>query len=110
MFNLLHDILSGHWGFGGGLRGGHGPQGGFGGHHHVMGGPHFGGGFPWLALLIGLAVLVLLIGWLRKKSKASSMNEFIDTTVVSSHTAVNTQNARILDQWENNITTKKENE
>jgi hypothetical protein len=121
VFNLLHEILGGHWGFDGGPREGQhgrgaaemgqaGPQGGFGGHHQFMNGPHHDGGFPWLVVFIGLAVLVLLARWLRKKGKTSSMNEFIDTSLLSSHIPVTSQNANILDQWEKNVTTKKENE
>lgn len=76
----------------------------------MMNAPHHGGGFPWLFLIIGLAVLVLLVRWLRKKSKASSMQQFINTSVVNSHIPVTNQNASVLDQWEKNILTKKENE
>jgi hypothetical protein len=123
VFNILHEFLGGHRGFEGGMRGGHGRgasvmgqaggfghHGGFEGHQQFMGGAHFGGGIPWLAILIGLAVLVLLVKWLKNKAKTSSMNEFIDTTLVSSQTPVNTQNASILDQWEKNVSIKKENE
>ena len=120
--NLLHGLLGGHRRFAGGPHGGHGrgpagmgqagghgPQGGFGGQHQFMNGPH-DGGFPWLAILIGMAVLFLLVRWLRKKGKTSSMNEFIDTSLLNTHTPVMTQNARTLDQWEKNMMNKKENE
>ncbi|OIK16482.1 hypothetical protein BIV60_04195 [Bacillus sp. MUM 116] len=119
VFNLLHEILRGHRGFAGrpheeygemGQAGGYGVQGGFGGHHHFMYAPHHEGGVPWLALIIGITLLVLLVRWLRKKAKSSSMNEFIDTAMLSAQTPVMTQNARILDQWEKNLTDKKENE
>ncbi len=122
-FNLLHELLEGNGRFSGGMSGGHGrgpaemgqaggfgPHGGFGGHHQFMAGPHFGGGIPWLAILVGLVILVLFVRWFKNKAKTSSMNEFIDTALVSSQTPVMTQNARILDQWEKDITNKKENE
>src|SRR3954454_20933986 len=112
VFNFLHGLLGGHRGFAGGQRGhgrgtgevgqAYGQQGGFGGHHQFIDGSHHGG-FPWLLLLVGLAVLVLLVRWLRKRAKTSSMNQFIDTSLVSSHTPVMNQNASILDQWEKNI-------
>jgi hypothetical protein len=120
--NLLHRPFGGHREFVGGQRGpghgpvemgqavGHGPHGGFGGHHQFMNGPFHGGSFPWLALLIGLAVLVLLVRWFRKKAKTTSMNQFIDTNLVNTHSPIVSQNAIILDQWEKNITNKKENE
>ncbi|MED4225342.1 hypothetical protein [Neobacillus cucumis] len=93
--------------------GGMGHRGGFeGGRHMMMNGGHgyHEGGFPWLFLFIGLAVLVLLVRWYKKKSKASSMKQFIDTSLEGSHIPVTNQNANILDQWEKNILTKKENE
>lgn len=89
-----------------------GPREGFGG-GQMMNVPHHGG-FSWLGflifLIIGLAVLVLLVKWLRKKSKASSMQQLIDTSLMSSHKPVRNQNHNLLDQWENTVTTKKENE
>jgi hypothetical protein len=82
--------------------------------HRFMNGPHHGGEFHWFGLLlfliIGLAVLVLLVRWLRRKAKNSSMQQFINTPIVGSHTPVINQNASILDQWEKNVTTKKEND
>ena len=112
VINALYFLLGGGSAFARGPRGGHGPggmgqQAGF-NHHPMMNGAHHGGGFPWLFLIIGLAVLVLLIRWLRKKSKASSMQQFIDTSLAGSHIPVTNQNANILDQWEKNILTKKE--
>ncbi|MBV7507645.1 hypothetical protein KW850_20650 [Bacillus sp. sid0103] len=76
----------------------------------MMNGAHHDGGFPWLFLIIGLAVLVLLVRWFRKKSKASSMQQFINTSVVGSPIPVTNQHTNILDQWEKNLVTKKENE
>ncbi|MEH7094964.1 hypothetical protein [Neobacillus vireti] len=128
VFNVVHFLLGGDRGREGGRRpggmtpsSGTGQQGGLpqqggmrqrGGfdHHHMMNGAHHEGGFPWLFLIIGLAVLVLLVRWFRKKSKASSMKQFIDTSLVGSHIPVTNQNASILDQWEKNLLTKKENE
>jgi hypothetical protein len=113
VINVLHLSFGGSGAFARGPHG-HGPGGmgrggGFSG-HQVMNGAHQGGGFPWLFLLIGLAVLVLVVRWLRKKSKATSMQQFIDTSLVGSHIPVTNQNANVLDQWEKNILTKKENE
>ena len=124
VINVLHFLLGGDRGREGGHgRGGigmmqqggmaqqgrMGQRGGF-GHHQMMNGVHHGGGFPWLFVIIGLAALVLLVRWLRKRSKSSSMQQFIDTSLVGSHIPVTNQNASILDQWEKNLLTKKENE
>ncbi|AGK53198.1 hypothetical protein [Bacillus sp. 1NLA3E] len=127
VFNLVHGLFDGHREFAGGQRGlghgqagmgqagmdkasGFGQHGGFGGHHQLMNGSFHGESFPWLALLIGLVVLVLLVRWLRKRAKATSMNQFIDTSIVSTQTPIISQNASILDQWEKNVTNKKETE
>ncbi|MGM7723863.1 hypothetical protein [Metabacillus sp. Hm71] len=92
--------------------GGMGPRGGFDG-HHMMNGPYHGG-FPWLSILlfliIGIAILLLLVKMLRKKSKASSMQQFIDTSFMSPRQPIMNKNESFLDQWEKNVTTKKENE
>ncbi|WP_042354494.1 hypothetical protein [Bacillus rubiinfantis] len=102
----------GHGGNPGG-PGGMGHQGGFGGGHQMMQGPHQGGGFSWLGLLLVIiivtAVVVFLVKWLRRKSKASAMKQFIDTSLMSSYSPTIEQNATILDQWEQNIHIKKEN-
>lgn len=91
--------------------GGMGPRGGFGG-HQVMNGAHHGG-FSWLGfllfLIIGIAIAFLLVKWLRKKSKASSMQQFIETSIISSPKPMMNQNTSILDQWEKNLINKKEN-
>ncbi|MCM3729662.1 hypothetical protein M3226_29230 [Neobacillus cucumis] len=114
VINVIHFLLGGGSAFARGPRGEHGPGGmrQYGGfdHHQMMNGAHHGGEFPWLFLIIGLAVLVLLVRWLRKKSKTSSMQQFIDTSLAGSHIPVTNQNATILDQWEKTILTKKENE
>ena len=113
VINVLHLFLGGSSAFARGPHGhgdGMGQRGGGFGGHVMMNGAHHNGGFPWLFLIIGLAVLVLIVRWLRKKSKASSVQQFIDTSVVGSHIPVTNQNASILDQWEKSILTKKENE
>lgn len=89
------------------------------GHHGGYGGPrvmdmHYGGfGFSWfsalLFLLIGLALVVLFIKWLNKKSKQASMQQLIETPLTSSYSPYINQNARVLDQWEKNNVNKKEN-
>jgi hypothetical protein len=101
-----------------GPHGGHGPggmgsRGGFGGPHHVMVVPHNGGGFSWLffllSLLVGAIILVLIVKWVRKKAKAAAMQQFIDTSYMSSYRPIMKQNESILDQWEQNLVNKKEN-
>ncbi|PEQ85591.1 hypothetical protein CN481_20850 [Bacillus sp. AFS006103] len=114
VINVFHFLLGGgseH------ARGPHGHGGGMGQHgggfdagQQMMKGAHHGGGFPGLFLIIGLVAVVLLVRWLRKKSKASSMQQFIDTSVIGSHIPVTNQNASVLDQWEKNLLNKKENE
>jgi hypothetical protein len=90
-----------------------GHRGGF-GQHMYMYGPHHGGGFHvfgfLLFLIIAAAIVFLVVRWLRRKAKASSVKQLIDTPFVHSHTPVINQNGSILDQWEKNITDKKENE
>ncbi|WP_160725241.1 hypothetical protein [Bacillus sp. USDA818B3_A] len=117
VFNVLHFLLGGSSAYARGPHGGqamggmgHGGGGFGGGRQMMMNGAHHEGGFPWLFLIIGLAVLVLVFRWLRKKSKASSMQQFIDTSLASRQIPVTNQNANILDQWEKDILTKKENE
>ncbi|MEH7121286.1 hypothetical protein V7128_28390 [Neobacillus vireti] len=113
LINVLHFLVGGGTTFARGPEGrgpgGMGPRGGF-DHHQMMNGAHLGGGFPWLFLMIGLAALVLFVRWFRKKSKAVSMQQFIDTSLAGSHLPVTNSNASILDQWEKNMLTKKENE
>jgi H+/Cl- antiporter ClcA len=88
-----------------GHHGGRGP-------HQFMNGPHHGGEFSWLGLLlfliIGLAIVVLIVRWVRRKAKNSAMQQFIDTPVVGSHIPIVNQNASMLDQWEKNISKKGE--
>jgi uncharacterized membrane protein YhaH (DUF805 family) len=89
---------------------GMGPHSGL-GPNHMMG--HYHSGFSWLwfllFLILGIAVLVLVVKWLRRNSKASAMQEFIDTSFMSSHRPVSNQRANDLDQWEKNVVNKKEN-
>ncbi|MDQ0201893.1 hypothetical protein [Neobacillus ginsengisoli] len=110
---FFQHLLGGHRRFEDGSNGfsseGWGNQGGF-GSHHFMGDLHHGGEFHWIGLLLFLTAVVLLVRWLRRKAKASSMQQFIETPLISSHTPVINQNARILDQWEKELTYKKENE
>jgi 4-amino-4-deoxy-L-arabinose transferase-like glycosyltransferase len=117
VLNVFHYFLSGASALAAGPHGhGHGglmgPRGGF-VHQQMMMGSHHGVGFSWfwflLFLLLGIVVLVLIMKAIRKKSKASSMQQFIDTSLVSSHRPLTNQNASVLDQWEKNIATKKEN-
>jgi hypothetical protein len=94
-------------------QGGVGPRGGFEG-HHVVYAPQPGDGFSWMGwllfLIVGVAVLFFLVKWHRKKAKATAMQQFIDTSIMSSHKPMTTKNESILDQWEKNLTNKKEND
>lgn len=85
---------------------GRGHRGGM-GQHQFMNGPHHGGYFSWFGLLlflvIGLAALVLIVRWVRRKAKTSAMQQFIETPVAGTHIPVIHQNASMLDQWEKNI-------
>ncbi|HWL13703.1 MAG TPA: hypothetical protein VNQ57_11985 [Ureibacillus sp.] len=80
-----------------------------GGHHELYGPQH--GGFSWLGfvllIMLGIAA-VLLFKKFNQKSKSSSMEQFIQTTLTSSYQPVNSQKEHILDQWEKEIN-KKEN-
>ncbi|MEH7419466.1 hypothetical protein V7266_30000 [Neobacillus drentensis] len=101
VINIVQSLLRGIGGFARSSQ--------FGGHQMIHG-AHHGGGFPWLFLIIGLAVLVLFVRCLKKKSTSSSIQQFIDTSVAGAHLPVTNQNANALDQWEKTILTKKENE
>jgi RsiW-degrading membrane proteinase PrsW (M82 family) len=80
----------------------------------VMRVPNHGGEFSWMGLtiflIIGLAVVSLLMKWLSNKSKKTSMQRLIETPVTGSYTTVINRNAQVLDQWEKNLPTKKENQ
>ena len=83
------------------------------GQERMMGGFHHGVGFSWIGfllfLIIGIAVLVLVVKWLRKKSASSSMQQFIDTSLAAAQKPLmNHNNASLLDEWEKNIANKKE--
>lgn len=114
--NFFRHLLGGHRrNFEGGSNGFHSegmrPQGGFGPHAYMYG-PHHGGEFHvfgfLLFLIIATAVVVLVVRWLRRKAKASSVKQLIETPFVGSHTPVINQNGSILDQWEKNLIEKKE--
>jgi hypothetical protein len=113
VINGLHFLIGGSSALAMGPHSGHGPggmgpQGGF-DHHPLASSVQHGGGLPWVIFIIGLFAVVLLVRWLKKKSKTSSMQQFIDTTLVSSHLPVTNQTANALDHWEQTIITKKEN-
>lgn len=83
------------------------------GHQPMMNAFHHETGFPWLGfvlfLIIGIVVMIVLVKWLQKKSTASSMDQFIDTSLMSSpKPLMNHNNASILDEWEKNMVNKKE--
>ncbi|TSI07386.1 hypothetical protein [Lysinibacillus sp. BW-2-10] len=86
---------------------GHGPR-AFG--HPAMHGHHYMG-FPWfetfVVLIIGVIVLVFLMKWLNKKTKDSSMEQFIHTSLDTSYGPMKNQNEDILDQWEKTINNKE---
>jgi H+/Cl- antiporter ClcA len=67
--------------------------------HQFMNGPHHGGEFSWFGLLlfliIGLALLVLIVKWVRRKAKNSAMQQLIDTPVAGSHIPIVNQNAAL---------------
>jgi H+/Cl- antiporter ClcA len=90
-------------------RGHHGGK----GTHPFMNGPHHGGDFSWFGLLlfliVGLALLVLIVKWVRRRAKNSAMQQFIDTSVAGSHIPIINQNVIMLDQWEKSITKKENN-
>ncbi|MBY0122025.1 hypothetical protein [Bacillus sp. S/N-304-OC-R1] len=87
------------------------PHDGFGPHH--MMGYHHHHRFSWMWLLffliLTIVVLALTVKWVRRKSNTSSMQQFIDTSLMSSHRTLSNQNSHILDQWEKNILNNKEN-
>lgn len=93
-----------------------GPQAGF-GPHHMMGYYHHGGFFfPWFGfmffLIVGIVVFMLVRKCPRRKAGEASTQQFIDTSLMSSHSPSSSQNenADVLDQWETNVRNKKEDE
>jgi uncharacterized membrane protein len=129
VISVLHGLFSratvlagGRHGHGFGYGHGLGPKSGgyLGmGHHGVgfgepfmMGPQHQGLSWLWslVILAIVIAVLVFIVKALRKKSKASAMQQFIHTSLMSQQSPRMNQNANLLDQWERNIMSQKENE
>jgi uncharacterized membrane protein len=116
ILNVVHYLFGGASALAAGHHG-HGPRGM--GHHgdgfgpQQMMGVHHGMGFSWVwclfFLILGMTAIVFVVKMLRKKSKEASMQQFIDTNLVSTHTSLMNQNENLLDQWEKNAT-KKENE
>lgn len=93
---------------------GFGPRGmmsarGFGGHHMIYE-PHYGL-FQWVGFLVFLALIImtfiLVTEFLKKKTKVSSMDQFIDTNLGSAYTPDSSHHGDRLDQWENNIDKKE---
>ncbi|MDQ0244139.1 hypothetical protein J2S09_001684 [Bacillus fengqiuensis] len=89
---------------------GHGP--GF-GHHHFMHGPHHGGFhlMGWVVFLfLGVAAAVILWRWLKKKeANRSFQSSVMEASIINRAAHINTMNADVLDEWEENQTLKKEN-
>jgi formate hydrogenlyase subunit 3/multisubunit Na+/H+ antiporter MnhD subunit len=114
VINVFHYLFGGLNALAAGPHG-HGPRGT--GHHggfapqHMMG--YHQQGFSWgcflVFLILGMVALVFLVKWLRKKSKSNAMQQFIDTSLMSSHRSTANTSANILDQWEKNMLNKKEN-
>jgi len=116
MVMVLHFLLGG---FHVAEAHGHGPKGmemgrqGFAG-HHMMGHPHFFGGFHWIGSLLFFIAIIAIVVWVVKrmkgKAKTSSMQQMIDTSFVSTPQQMSSRSGNVLDQWEKQITNKKENE
>lgn len=96
---------------------GHGPGGR--GHHdgfvpHPMMDPnvHHGLSWPWflLLLILGITALVFLVRWVRRKSKANHVQQFIDTSLSTTHHSIPNQAAIVLDRWETNYNQKEKND
>lgn len=45
--------------------------------------------------------------WLNKKTRDSSLEQFINTSFATSHRTMKNQNEEILEQWEKTITKKE---
>ena len=89
---------------------GHGPD--FGQHHFMHGPPH--GGFHlmgWVVFLsLGVAAAIILWRWLKKKeANRSFQSSIMEASIMNRAAHINTRNADILDEWEENQTLKKEN-
>ncbi len=114
LFGGIHTLAFDPHGHGHG-HGGMGPSGGWGHSNHMIGNQsHFG--FLWIGFLLFLifvlVAVVLVMKWIRRKSKASSMQQFIDTSLMGTYSPLSSQNqnANVLDQWEKSLNNKKENE
>jgi hypothetical protein len=114
VFNVFHYLFGGLHALAAGPHG-HGPRGmdphvGF-GHQHIIGGYHSGFSWIWILvfLILGVTAFVLIMKWLRRNAKAAAMQQFIDTSLMSSHRPLSNQSAHVLDQWEKKVVTKKEN-
>src|ERR1700730_17389423 len=112
VIHLILDLFRGHqrfasggYGFrrdGWGQQTVYGFQGGFEPRH--MYGPYHGEGFHLfgflLFILIFAAIVFYFVRWFRRKTRETSMKQFIETPVNHTHIPVVSQNASILDQWE----------
>ncbi|MGG3925488.1 hypothetical protein ABET51_05770 [Metabacillus fastidiosus] len=113
VINVFHYLFGGLTTFADGPHG-HGlkdmgPHGGF-EPHHAIGYYHSGFSWVWflLFLIVGIIAVVLVVKSLRKKSREAAMQQFIDTSLVSSHKPLLNQNENVLDQWEKHLINKKE--
>ncbi|MCM3789279.1 hypothetical protein M3221_12795 [Domibacillus indicus] len=83
--------------------------------HADMHGPHHGGDFSWLVMMLLLTVAgtaaIFAYRWYKKKDKADAFQQFV-TNVPASKTSppINQSNADILDSWEKEQKLEKENE
>lgn len=82
-------------------------------HEKVMVSYHNEPSFSWIwtlfFILFLVTVIVLAVKFFRKKSQASSMQQFIDTSIMNTpKPSVNYSNAAILDEWEKNTAEQKE--
>jgi len=82
-------------------------------HERVLVGYHNDPAFPWVwtlfFILFLITVIVFAVKMFKKKSQASSMQQFIDTSIMSTpKPSVNYSNATILDEWEKNNAETKE--
>lgn len=82
-------------------------------HERVLVGYHNEPAFPWVwtlfFILFVVTVIVLAVKMFRKKSQASSMQQFIDTSIMSTpKPSVNYSKATLLDEWEKKNAETKE--
>lgn len=113
LFGALNVLASGPHGHGGpkgmGPHGSFSPLGGS-ASHHMIGYQQQGFSWLWFLLIASLvvAVIVVVMKWLRKKLKDAAMQQFIHTSIMNSHRPMPNQNTNVLDQWEKSLATKKE--